>query len=128
MPANGAHILASYKKKLLAINGCISVWGDEIGKPGDNFYSLNNVSYDENAKELTLHFGSDNIITINNPGFLSIESNSWRINTADRIRWKSRLSEVDYVQENGVILAKNIYGNKICRNNNNAPAFEFYFW
>ena len=51
----------------------ICVSGDSVGKPGDNFFHLTSINYQESVDRLIFAFGENNEIQIDRPEGIMIE-------------------------------------------------------
>ena len=80
-------LIEHYKESKASEAGSIQVWGDCIGRPGDNIYRLNQIR--ECDDSLTFEFGNGEIIC-KNPDKVYINELIIAIKRCDEIIWIDR--------------------------------------
>ncbi len=121
-------LIENLKSGGIFTTGDICVSGDSVGKPGDNFFLLNSINYQESVDRLIFTFGENNEIQIDRPQGIMIEKNHITISQAKKVLWKNEFSQVEYIFSSGKVIASVLAGSKICRINELAPAFAFFSW
>src|SRR5580704_161436 len=67
-------------------SGTLRFWGEWFGKPYDNWHQL--VRCEAKPDVLRLFFNEDEILSVWAPGRLEVDRSTFRISTADRVRWE----------------------------------------
>ncbi len=122
------NFIKAYESGKTPKTGCASTWLDEIGKPGDSFYNLNGLTFDEETNILRLKLNEMIVVEIYKPTGILVAQNNITVRDAEKVLWKGKSIEFEYVKHNGQIKPKAIRGNKVFKVSENDNAFEFYTW
>lgn len=125
-PVKIDELLKAFNDNKVLKSGCISVYEDSIGKPGDRFSELKNLSF--LGDHLILEFGGNERVTIKGTDHIVINSKAFGIQFCEEIVWECfDLKMIFEVKDNSVKtqLSSGQHNFKI---NPNAPAFLFYTW
>jgi hypothetical protein len=105
--------------------GCISVWNDSIGRPGDNIYTLSEVKYLEVPGILLFSF-KKNSISLRNFKKILINNRMICIEFAEEIKWEEPDVELLYNNVDNNIVCKLIRGKHTFSTSIFERAFMFY--
>jgi hypothetical protein len=108
--------------------GGLSIWGDEIGKPGDNIYSLFDLVYTRQTNILKFCFLNNTEVNIFHPEQITLVENSVRVNNAQKIEWNHREKSIAYEKIAGLLTCVVIKGNHNGKISDKEAAFLYYTW
>ena len=121
-------LLLELKNNRLINEGSISVWGDEIGKPGDSIYTLKNIAFDGQNSKLTLLFGTNCVIEIQDPEEITLNEKIVCIKNATKVLWNTNNMSLNYDRKNNQLFGTANNGPHTFRIQSEKPAFLFYTW
>lgn len=78
-------LLEKFSEKKTITEGCISIFEDSIGKPGDRFSQLTALTY--SAEKLRFSFGKKETITISYPKGIVINEKVIGVQECKQIEW-----------------------------------------
>jgi hypothetical protein len=67
-------------------SGTLRFWGEWFGRPYDNWHQLVRCEVEQNV--LRLVFNEQEILSVWAPSGLEVDHSTFRISTADRVRWE----------------------------------------
>jgi len=67
-------------------SGALRIWGDWFGRPHDNLHRA--ISAEATSTELRVAFDQKEVLIVREPAGATIDSASFRINSAERVRWE----------------------------------------
>ncbi|WP_299527082.1 hypothetical protein [Winogradskyella sp.] len=110
-------------------NGCIEIWGDSIGRPGDNLYSISDIEV-PNQRTLKINLGHGNIKLID-PKEFYCDNTSLIVNTSSEVIWEMPLINLKlyYLVEKkfGDIMCNSTIGEHTFKIDKEKPSFKMYF-
>ena len=121
-------LLLSFKEKKLIEGGAISIYGGEIGKPGDNNYPLINILFDKTLNRLNLICGDYTSVIVLNPEGIIINEKIICINTAAEILWETKNVTIEFKNSNNQIYTRVTKGAYNFTIKPHSPAFLMYTW
>lgn len=118
-------LLESFLGNKTIRSGCIGVFDDTIGRPGDVFYKL--LSIVEEGDTLIFNFETSTL-TITNPEGIVINEKVIGVTYCSKVSWtKSNVNRV-YKIENGELITNVSNGEHFFNVDTEKEAFLFYSW
>lgn len=87
-------------------SGCIRIWNDETGKPGEIEYHLDAINYDDAEKKLTVELSNKEKVVAYGVADIRINRNTFTVKSAQKVSWFQADIEILSYTHNG----KNIIG------------------
>jgi hypothetical protein len=125
-PTSSENLISKYNINSTRQTGCVSIFGDHIGKPGDRIVDLLEVKQIDDA--LLFVFSNNDQITVENPQNIYIGNNSITIVSAEQIVWQTKSCHLRYSWEGANIAGQVITGNHQFKIDKSEVAFRFYWW
>lgn len=125
-PIKTDELLNAFTDNKVLKEGCISVFEDSIGKPGDRFSELRNLSFVDDC--LSLEFGGNEKITIKGADHIVINSKAFGIQFCKEIVWECFDLKMVFEPKGNSLETLLESGQHNFKTNQNAPAFLFYTW
>lgn len=119
-------LVESFMQNKILKSGCISVYEDSIGKPGDRFSELRKLSFLDDL--LILEFGGNEKITIKGADHIVINSKAFGIQFCKEIVWECFDLKMVFEPKGNSLETFLESGQHNFKTNQNAPAFLFYTW
>lgn len=112
---------------VIITNGCISVFGDTVGKPGDIIYTLKCIDLVQEG--LRFKFGCTTEIIVSEPLDIVINQKVLGIRNCSKITWSIRENSFSYTRNiNNEIETKVLKGQHNFNLRPNTEAFLFSTW
>lgn len=106
--------------------GGISVFGDTVGRPGDNIYTLNSIQKYE-SESIAFEFKEMRII-VHKPFFVVSNEKVIGVKNASKVEWIKKDIHLIYDNKKNVLETFIKFGTHIFRTEENQDAFMFYAW
>jgi uncharacterized membrane protein len=125
-PISIESLISRFQSRQTIICGSISIFGDSIGKPGENIYTLISIHKNEN-ESVIFEFKNDRIIVFR-PIFIVSNEKLIGVKQAYRIEWINNDLHLIYNNRNGIVENTLRIGSHIFRTKESQDAFMFYTW
>lgn len=125
-PMKSDELLNAFTDNKVLKEGCVSVYEDSIGKPGDRFSELKRLSFLDDV--LILEFGGNEKITIKGADHIVINSKAFGIQFCEEIVWECFDLKMVFVRKGNSLETLLESGQHDFNINHKAPAFLFYTW
>lgn len=119
-------LISAFKNGKTITIGCISVFEDSIGKPGDRFVSLKGVFYENDY--LVFEFDNDENVIIEKPSHIVVNDKVIGVNSCESIKWNTKELSLFYQKKAEDLITETIQGEHFFRTKENASAMLFYTW
>lgn len=121
-----AELIKEFKVGNLIKQGCISIFNDSIGKPGDRTVELTNVGMD--SDKLIFEFGKYEKIILNEPNNIVINSKVIGVQNCREIRWHLKDLELKYFINEDEVKTFATKGEHIFSVKGDSAPLLFYTW
>jgi hypothetical protein len=119
-------LILAFKNGTTIRSGCISVFEDSIGKPGDRLVELKKISEDDD--NIIFEFENNERIIIKNPTHIVINEKVVGIQNCEKAKWLKNDLSLEYTKDNDLVKTEVIEGEHFFRINQNSSALLFYTW
>lgn len=106
--------------------GCISVFEDSIGKPGDRLVELKKIFVE--TDELIFEFGNNEKVKVKNPSHIVVNDKVIGIQNCDTVKWITKDLTLKYQLIDSELKTNAIIGEHFFRSKKNSASFLFYTW
>jgi hypothetical protein len=107
--------------------GCIRIWNDETGKPGEMEYHIDSVSYDDAEKKLTLDLSQNEKVVAYGAGDIVINASKFSVKSAQKVSWfQSGIEILSYTNNGKNIVGRSAIPFKHFNTQTSANALEVY--
>lgn len=119
-------LILAFRNGKTIINGCISVFEDSVGKPGDRLVELKKITEENNR--IIFEFGNDEKIIVENPSHIVINDKVIRIQNSEKVKWIVKELCLEYIKFDEIIETKVLEGEHFFRIKQNSSALLIYTW
>jgi hypothetical protein len=124
---NVKNLISEFRNNALSTIGALSIYGDELGKPGDNIYNLKDINYDSESDELKFYFKNSMIVTLIKATNVEFNTKFIKIQNAEYIKLITNTKKLIYSKAGSTIKTECL-DNHVFKINPEMPALYFYSW
>ena len=106
--------------------GCVSVFEDSIGKPGDRLVELKKIFKEKD--ELVFEFGNNEKILVKNPSHIVVNDKVIGIQNCDTVKWITNDLTLKYQYVDSELKTDAVIGEHFFRSKQNSASFLLYTW
>lgn len=107
-------------------SGCISIYEDSIGKPGDRFIEIKNLLV--KGDKLVFEFENNEQVIIKKPVHIVINEKVIGVLSCEELDWISKALHLRYAKINNKIHPTALTGEHHFSTKENSQSFLFYTW
>jgi hypothetical protein len=121
-----SQLILAFRNGKTITTGCISVFEDSIGKPGDRLVELKNITEENNR--IIFEFANDEKIIIESPSHIVINDKVIGIQNSDKVNWITKELCLKYIKVDEIVETKVLEGEHFFRIKQNSSALLIYTW
>lgn len=125
-PIETSQLILAFRNGKTITTGCISVFEDSIGKPGDRLVELKNITEENNR--IFFEFANDEKIIIESPSHIVINDKVIGIQNSDKVNWITKELCLKYIKVDEIVETKVLEGEHFFRIKQNSSALLIYTW
>jgi len=119
-------LIYSFNSGNTITGGCISVFEDSIGKPGDRLVELKKIFTEKD--ELVFEFGNNEKVKVKNPSHIVVNDKVIGIQNCDTVKWITNDLKLEYQYIDYELKTDAVIGKHFFRTKQNSASFLLYTW
>lgn len=121
-----SELILAFRNGKTINTGCISVFEDSIGKPGDRLVELKKIIEENNR--IIFEFGNEEKIIVESPSHIVINDKVIGIQNSEKVKWITKELCLKYIKVDEIIETKVLKGEHFFRIKQNSSALLIYTW